>query len=498
MDIIKDKIRVREAALKIKKEITIEQSYIIPDIKPDIVKNIIANGNIFIEKSEIQSKRIKIDGKLLVFDMYLDNEENNNSLDMELDFSEILDANKLNDEEKVDCDSNININKIEVRILNERKIHVVSTATIDLTLYVEKEISIVRDIDEKDSKIEKLEKKMTLNSLVGSGSSRATIKENLKVTDVEKVINIVKVQYSVENIDSKISYNKVLAKGDVLLEILYRTEENKINRFSTTLPLMAFIDIKDVTDTNISKLKMFLANMKLCINTDNTISIEMEFECKCNVYENKEINLIEDIYGIKKSYKYNKKCVNLETENNEKLLTQNINEKVLVDNINQLYDTSLFISITNKEAKDGIIKFTGMAEVRYLYDTFDNKNIQSMDVNFEFMFELGEENSDIEIKVTNSNFIVLPDSSIDNRIEINIVRKSSESRNVEIIDDIEEDDDKEFSSYSLVIYFVQKGDSLWKIAKKFRSTVDQIARINNIENEDKIDVGQKLYIPKAV
>lgn len=498
MDIIKDKIRVKGVIENIKKEITIEQSYIIPDIKPDIVKNIVANGNIFIEKLEVQSRRIKIDGKMLLFNMYLDNEENNNCLDMEMAFSEIIDSNNLKDEEKVECDSNIDINKIEVKILNERKIHVVATATIDLKISTENEINIVRDIEEKENRIQKLEKRMTINSLVGSGTSKAAIKENLKVTDVEKVINIVKVQYSIENLDSKISYNKVLAKGDVLLEILYRNEENKINRYSTTLPLMAFIDILDVTDTNTSKLKINLNNMGVCINTDNTISIEMEFECRCSVYENKEINLIEDIYGIKKSYKYNKKCIKLENDNCEKLLTQNINEKVLVDNINQLYDTNLFISITNMEKQGGVTKYTGTVEARYLYDTFDNKNIESMDVNFEFSFELSGENNDIEIKVVNSNFIVLPDSSIDNRIELNIVRKSSNSRSIEIIDDIEEDENSNFSSYSLVIYFVQKGDSLWKIAKKFRSTVDQIARINNIENEDKIDVGQKLFIPKAV
>ena len=43
---------------------------------------------------------------------------------------------------------------------------------------------------------------------------------------------------------------------------------------------------------------------------------------------------------------------------------------------------------------------------------------------------------------------------------------------------------------------MKRGDTLWNIAKRFRTTVDFIARTNGIEDEDKIVVGQKLYIPR--
>ena len=49
---------------------------------------------------------------------------------------------------------------------------------------------------------------------------------------------------------------------------------------------------------------------------------------------------------------------------------------------------------------------------------------------------------------------------------------------------------------SLVIYYVKDGDTLWKIAKKFGSTVEEIARINGIENPDKLNIAQQLFIPR--
>lgn len=61
---------------------------------------------------------------------------------------------------------------------------------------------------------------------------------------------------------------------------------------------------------------------------------------------------------------------------------------------------------------------------------------------------------------------------------------------------MEEDDEME--DYSVVIYVVKAGDTLWKIARRFGSTVDDIARVNGMENPNKLNAGEKIYIPKFV
>ena len=42
------------------------------------------------------------------------------------------------------------------------------------------------------------------------------------------------------------------------------------------------------------------------------------------------------------------------------------------------------------------------------------------------------------------------------------------------------------------MYIVKKDDTLWKIAKRFGSTVEDIVRINGIEDENKIYPDQKI------
>lgn len=496
MDIIKDKIKIMELSNTVKKEFDINQNYIIPDIKSDIVKVVNTSGNVFIEKQEIQNDRIKIEGSILAFNLYIDGEGNNNSLDLEMPFSDFISIGNMEREiTNDDFETEISINKLELKIVNERKVELNANVISKVNIYSENEMDIVKEINDCDNKIEKKEKTVTLENLIGKGSTKCSLKENVKITDVEKVVNIVSFRYSLENIDTKISYNKVLAKSDVVLEILYRNEENIINKAEARFPIMGFIDIQDVSDTNECKLKNELRNINMSINNDSTLNLEMEFEYKCYVYERIDTNIIDDMYGIRKSYNYRKNKIQLSDMNLEKVTTKNINEKVLIDNINQLYDTNVSVLITNKYNQDGLDKYVGTLEVNYIYNTFDSNNIESMIQKFDFEFEV-EENTEIQISISSKNFIILPDSSVDSKIELNIERVANDTRCIEIIDDIEEVEEEARENYSIIIYFVQKGDSLWKIAKRFRSTVDRIAEINNIEDVNVIDVGQKLYIPR--
>ena len=49
----------------------------------------------------------------------------------------------------------------------------------------------------------------------------------------------------------------------------------------------------------------------------------------------------------------------------------------------------------------------------------------------------------------------------------------------------------------MFIYVVQPGDTLWDLAKKFNTTVDDIIELNDIENPDLIYPGEKLRITQS-
>ena len=110
---------------------------------------------------------------------------------------------------------------------------------------------------------------------------------------------------------------------------------------------------------------------------------------------------------------------------------------------------------------------------------------------------MSEENLDIMVDVEKYEISSQTDN-IQINIDLNISTKMFKTIELNIIEDLEEKELEDKEEYSIIVYFVKAGDTLWNIAKKYRSTVENIKQINNIEDEDKLDINQQLFIPRYV
>jgi LysM repeat protein len=61
--------------------------------------------------------------------------------------------------------------------------------------------------------------------------------------------------------------------------------------------------------------------------------------------------------------------------------------------------------------------------------------------------------------------------------------------------EVEQDSNKESNS-NYIIYTVKRGDSLYKISKKYHTSIPELVELNQIINPDQIYPGQKIKIPK--
>ena len=78
MDFETEKICLNQIISQKKESFSAEDNIIIPDIKPDILSTVDSCGNIYIYKKEIVNGKLRIDGGVQAYIMYLaDNEHIN-------------------------------------------------------------------------------------------------------------------------------------------------------------------------------------------------------------------------------------------------------------------------------------------------------------------------------------------------------------------------------------------------------------------------------------
>ena len=285
----------------------VEEDFIVPDIKPDILNTIRTNGTVCIYKKEVMDGKVKIDGCVNVYIMYLADDETASvrSLNTTLEFTQTIDFEAV--KAGMSLEDKVILRSIECRVLNGRKVNIKAIMDLELKISSNEELEFVKEIqDIKDVQI--LDRTLKLNSLLGNGITKVYAKDTIVIDSIDNLSEIMKVDINIINQEAKISYNKVLVKAEACVKIIYLTDDNRICTTTNLIPVMGFIDMPNVTDENLCDVKYEIKNLLIKPNNveEHSIYVEVELEISCNVYQIKEINIIEDLYSPTQNLGYSK------------------------------------------------------------------------------------------------------------------------------------------------------------------------------------------------
>ena len=239
---------------------------------------------------------------------------------------------------------------------------------------------------------------------------------------------------------------------------------------------------------------------------EHSIYIELEIEESCMAFEKRQISLIQDLYSPTSNLEFSQKRISSSSDKCEISKEFTVKDKVQIPEISDgsLLDVEVVPSLVNTTITNSKITYSGDLNLNFIFTNESSVNSRSAKMPFEFSVD-NENRSDkinveTDISVQSTNFEIQSRGEASGEIELLLDARTSKNVNMNIIDNVDmsectnEQNDEDYDS--LILYIAKPGDSLWKIAKKFNSTVDELTRMNGIENPEAIMVGQKIYIPK--
>ena len=504
VDVNKQELTINKLIGRKSKNVIIEGDIIVPDVKPDILNSIDCDGNVCIYKKEILDGKVRFDGAINLYLVYLPDSdtETTRALTTNLDFSQIVEIE--NCKPYMDLIATTKIKNIECQVLNGRKIKARVELEIDLQIYSNENIEVLKEI-KNISNIQVLNSEMTINTLVGKGITKSYAKDTLAYSETDNLAEVLKVKVDIINREMKTSYNKVLVKADTRVKIMYLTEEGYVKNINTNIPVMGFIDIPNISEENIINTNYEMKNILVKPNREeHSIYVEVEVGIGCMVYGTNNIQLIQDMYSTIENIDFTTKCIETESNRTNKREICNITEQISIPEIssNEIYDVDINPIINNTKILNGRVLYEGEINLNFIFSSNVLMGVDSRKYVVPFNLEIENENINskkrinTEIECVGDDFSIISDGNIECKINLCFDLEMADSKKINLIDEIKVSNSEEQEICNMVVYIVKHGDTLWSIAKKYRTTIDNIKKINELEN-DNLNVGEKLYIQRC-
>lgn len=488
---------------------TIEGDVILQDIKPDILSIVKVTRDLCISQKMVGENKVKIDGYVDVCIVYIADDDTNSQRGMssKIDFSEVIDFNGVNEDSIIKL--KYEVGNAEYRVVNGRKVSVRVPVTFDMKAFNNCDINIVKGIM-NDDEMQTQRMNQNLCSPIMRNSTDVELKENVNLNDNNSPIGeILCCNINITDKEYKLSYNKVLAKADARVKIVYiaDNERQNVETFETSIPVMGFIDVEGINDNSIISMEYEIKDY--CIRPtyqdmqSNAISVEANIEVTVFSCENRDIELITDFYTPH--------CViNTESQNNSVVRSLiDMNENIELSQtlvVPELDNTNILSidgnsTINEKNILNGKIAIAGNVSLNILYCKRDSRMIENkrLDLPFQQVIKIEDMTKDMSPMVNVDIESIEYEPNGENQIHVKIKLVASivadREENINSITNLEISNDPVPTMPSIVVYFVKPGDTLWNIAKNFRNTVEYIMEINDL-NSDTIYPGQRLLIPR--
>jgi hypothetical protein len=334
--------------------------------------------------------------------------------------------------------------------------------------------------------LQTLKKRVKLVHTVGQNTGEVFVKEKVKVGDEDRPIKkVIKKEVKVVPEEVKLSENKVIVQGKVQCRILYVSEENEVKSLDATLNYANFIDVPGTLSYMKANTYEDVINVDVTVTQDEKgenrlVDVEVTLKVRVEVLEEEEREIPVDAYGIEKyvePLKENIKVLgDIKSFSSQFMVKTEVELPSVVRKVLEIFA----LPIVSDYALDGDkLILEGILNYTLLYVSEDG-GIKGYRDEYPFRtFVEIDSLKELEFKF-----------AIDSCVE---VLTEKEMTLIYDLKEIEMPRGEEVR-HSIIIYMVQKGESLWDIAKRYRVNVEDLITANDLK-EDKVFEGEKLIIP---
>jgi LysM repeat protein len=514
IDLIKESIECEQLLGENTADTVIKGEYVIPDTHPDVYRILTLDTKPSISTKEVMQDKIYLEGQIQYNVLYLAKEDENRSgvhnVAYTSKFSNSIELDGAN--RTMPCEAECYIEHMEPVIINERKIAVEGIIKLKSALYKNYNFEIVKDLRGLTD-VQVLKDTASVDKIVGNVEGEIVAKSHMQISmDKPQIGTILKCDANIHKKESKLLEGKVTLSAFARFEILFRGKDTEdIYYIEDDVLVNKELEFDAINSYMQSYTDFRVDDMIFDIKEDDLgekriVDVEALIKTNTKVMSKEHLDTIEDVYSPSMVMSMEKKNYDLNVMHG-----QSTNEAIVKGNIELAEDSPKPVSIimstgnvcvTDKKLVEDKVLVEGLLNVEVLYNTSEEDRrvfVIKDEIPFTTVVEVPGAKIDMQCiaKVALENIeAAIEANTIGVKAIIGVYSRVNYIVNKEfLVNIVPNEAEKPSKKASITIYVVQNGDTLWKIAKKYNTTVDALIQINELENLDDLQLGMKLIIP---
>ncbi|WP_018247947.1 DUF3794 and LysM peptidoglycan-binding domain-containing protein [Orenia marismortui] len=476
----------------------ISRTITLPTDLPDIDEIIDVGAQLDIIRSTARNGEVKLDGVLKWFISYRPADDFTRIITYQrtVDFDEVIPFEEARTGMEVDVD--VISRRVSSQILGDRR--------ISITFPVVYRIQVFRQDDIKYIVKEDGYTLITKPYKIQKGIIEE--EEEVRIKRVKSLPEAIENSGDILSLESEIIVNTVetrrnvvIVKGEIITTIIYVTSNGRIVSRNLNSYFDERINISGVRDDMEAYVEGTILQEGSIFQGGDRLQLEYNVLFNILVITEEEIELpIEvidtDLYPVEEYILVER---SIREEKTKFLVSQETTTSRDVSNV--IRGSAQIGEVEVNRLDDGII-IEGNGELTFLYASaeVDQPVYAARD---EFSFDqfidipgLDENNRVyVEVRVDRISFELEDERTISSRIILEAKIIVTELVRIPVIVDVNGGEEQEEIDEGYRRYIVRSGDSLWLISRRFNTTVERIAQLNNINVNSQLQVGQQLLIP---
>ncbi len=503
---LKSNVYYNDTVISDTAEVPVDVDFTLPDYCPDIAKIFKLMTTPYISSKSINGNTLLLEGSLELNLLYADKDGELCSFTYQYPFSKSIECEQ--DMSGVKISATIKCDYINCRAVSPRKVDIHGACAVSIKVEKRKCCDIISDYD--DSNVE-LKKGITPATVpMGCTEKYILIEDEIHLGDNQPQIkNVLRNNAAVMVKETKIINGKAVVKGEMSVSVLYCAEALRSPQtLKTVIPFSQILEIEGINEDCECETKASLAFCE--IKPKSTL----QGECKAfsltakillcaNAFCGNDVAVIEDAFSRKYTAEIKKDKICFEKIFQTITESESFKNTVKIEeSISSVIDVWGSITSSSTKFEDDCMQITAVLNCGIvLMDENENSIYLEKPLELQMKYPIKGNGfkayCEPQIEVESIGYTILSADCIEIRCDLSVNASVYECREMSVITELSVDESRPIARSgrkAMTIYFPHQDECIWDIARTYNASVEEIMRINELEDE-KLKIGKMLLVP---